>query len=348
MRPGPSLLLALLAALLLVAGCGGEDDQLTAPAEEARERGRLPFVSIGEMQGLIDQRISVVRQGLEGASLGPELEPEPVDVVRFAAQTGREFVIAIFATPRAAQAGAASAREQEIVEDGGAVSRAANVVAAFPAPPSEVRTYEEVDELMREIAEACRRPGGEGGLPEGDPELPERLRQLQQVCYEDADLPGAAGTGTDPQELAPAGTTLQVGGLAYTVQTSRQLNPSIQPDQAFLDGREPPRDEVWFGAFLRVCNERGRERTPTDQLKLVNAFGRELRPTELPGDDAFGYRPEPLGEDECLPEPGSPSDRTIEGSLVLFSVPVDFLGERPVALQITGRSGATERVALDL
>ncbi len=69
---------------------------------------------------------------------------------------------------------------------------------------------------------------------------------------------------------------------------------------------------------------------------------------ELPATNPFAYTPKPLAQGRCIPAAGSVADRAAPGALVLFDVPIGFLGERPVALDIKGSSGARERVLLDL
>ncbi len=164
----------------------------------------------------------------------------------------------------------------------------------------------------------------------------------------DVALPGPPGEGTDPDELEPIGATLRIDGLGYTPQTSRLLNPSLRPDRALVAGRRLREGHVWFGVFLRVCNEQGAPQRSTNDLILVGAFGGTERPVDVPGNDDYDYEPERLEPDECLPPPGSVSDSVIEGSLLLFEVTNDFLEQRPVALQVTGSSGERGRVALDL
>jgi hypothetical protein len=117
-------------------------------------------------------------------------------------------------------------------------------------------------------------------------------------------LPDPAGEGTDRDELAPIGSTIRADGLAYTPQTSRLLNPHIKPDEALVGGRTPPPDESWFGAFVRVCNESGVPQRSSDDLALVDAFGKRIEPTELPEGNPFAYEPEVLALRSASPRAG--------------------------------------------
>jgi hypothetical protein len=334
----PGLLLPL-ALGLLVGGCGADEVTTGRGAgepSEAVQRGEpSPYVNLSEVRDLLEPRVAVVAQALRGASLATEVDPQPVDHVRFAPRTGAEFDVLVFATPRAAREGLASVRETEVIRDGGSALRAANVVAAFPARPSENPTYRVARRRFQALAAACEGSGEDA--------------ELRRLCFEGAtDLPGPPGEGTDPEELEPVGSTVRVEGLAYTPQTSRILNPALRPDGELVGGRRPGDDETWFGVFVRVCNEEGEPKVASSDLALVGAFGRVERPVDVPGNEAFAYEPRRLERNGCIPAPGSVGDRVAEGALVLFEVSYDFLEQRPVALQITGRSGARERVALDL
>ena len=96
-----------------------------------------------------------------------------------------------------------------------------------------------------------------------------------------------------------------MGGLHYSALLARRLNPNIAPDKAMLSGRRPPEGKIWLGVFLRVCNRGERERTSSDRLALIDAFGARTRPSDaLARDNLFAYRPMSLEPDECLPRPG--------------------------------------------
>ena len=52
----------------------------------------------------------------------------------------------------------------------------------------------------------------------------------------------------DEDEAAPNGASIHLGGLAYTPQITRQLNPRITPDQALIGGRRAGDGRLWLGA----------------------------------------------------------------------------------------------------
>ncbi len=172
---------------------------------------------------------------------------------------------------------------------------------------------------------------------------------LDRICFDgDQRLPRPSGEGTDPDEAAAPGTAVELDGLTYTVPVTRQLNPDIRPDRALVDGRKPGEDMTFLGVFLRVCNEAGRAKTPTSRLALHDAFGKRVAPVDVGPGNSFAYAPRPLDEDQCMPREGSAAAAASPGALVLFEVPFDLLGERPLSLRITGASGQTKSLRLDL
>jgi hypothetical protein len=132
-----------LLLLALVLGCGDEDGTPQPAAEEP-----TPYVSLSEAESVVEQGLAVVRSG-SGASVADDVEPAPVDHVRYATQAGPEFDLLVFATPAAARAAMASAQETDVLGEGGEAQRAANVVAVFSRTPEGAlrRASEELDRL---------------------------------------------------------------------------------------------------------------------------------------------------------------------------------------------------------
>jgi hypothetical protein len=152
------------------------------------------------------------------------------------------------------------------------------------------------------------------------------------------------------------GIYVGVDGLTYQVQISRILNPASNEDRAYLEGlpeeeAEPAGDEVWFGIFMRVENETDEELPAAEEFRIVDTQETEFEPLELDTEvNAFAYEPVPIGPGELLPEPNSPaSDNTIQGSLLLFKMKVESLGNRPLELEIdSARGGDNAVVDLDV
>ena len=316
----------VLAAALLFVGCGDEERSAATVQEPS------PFVSLSEAESVLEGKLAVVRSG-SGALTATEVQPPPVESARYSTQAGPEFEVLVFGSPAAARSALSSIRDTDAVERGGEAQQAANVVAVFLRQPDSGALQRASQELAR-LGAACE--GAEG--------VDHALRRL---CFDDGAVP-PEGEGADPDEAAPAGSTVTVDGLRYTPVLSRQLNPYSTPDSEMVGGRRPGRDRTFFGVFLRVCNEDAPITTPTDRLALVGAFGKRVRPVDLPATNPFAFSPKPLSQGRCIPAPGGVADRAAPGALVLFEVPIDFLGERPVALEIRDASGNSERVLLDL
>jgi hypothetical protein len=147
------------------------------------------------------------------------------------------------------------------------------------------------------------------------------------------------------------GIYVGVDGLTYHVQMSRILNPASAEDQWYLKGlpegeAEPAEDEVWFGIFMRVENESDEQHEAAEEFRIHDTQEGEFEPLELDTDvNAFAYEPRPVPPGELLPEPDSPaSDNTIQGSLLLFKMTVDSLGNRPLELEIESRQGGDNAI----
>lgn len=308
----------LLGGLLL--GCGGDG----GPAAE-RPAADEPFLSLSEVASVLeDAKLSSAPVDGDGQ------REEVIDAARFAGDSGHEFEVLVFASERDASRALPSIGDRDEVVS---TVRAANVVALFGEQYREVEAYEAAATALQRLRRAC---SDESGV--------ERLRRL---CfdYDGGTPPG--GEGVDRDEAEEAEESVVVGGLRYEAVLARILNPYIRPDQQLVSGLQPDEGKIWFGVFLRVCNESDEAQTPSGDLTLVDAFGKRLEPYELPPDNAFDYEPRPVAPDTCLPPDGSVPARVIDGALVLFEASSDFLGNFPLALEITGAGGGRQRVVVN-
>lgn len=272
---------------------------------------------------------------LEAAELaavdGDEQRQEVIDAARFGNESGRDFEVLVFASERAARQALPSIADRE---EAVAAVRAANVVALFPEGYREVDAYQAPARAIQRLSTACSAASGD-----------ERLRRL---CFDDDGGVRPRGEGVDRDEAEEAADSILVGGLRYDAVLARILNPHIRPDRQLVSGQRPDEGKVWFGVFLRVCNESDEARTPSADLALVDAFGNRVVPyDELPAANAFVYEPRPVPPDSCLPREGSLPARVIDGALVLFETSSDFLGNFPLALEVAGRDGQLERVVVN-
>ena len=147
------------------------------------------------------------------------------------------------------------------------------------------------------------------------------------------------------------GIYVGVDGLTYQVQISRILNPASREDQAYLlglpeDEAEPTAEEVWFGIFMRVENEGDEPREAAEGFVIHDTQETEYEPIELDTEvNVFAYEAGPVEPGELIPQPNSqPADNTIQGSLLLFKMEVESLGNRPLELEIESQQGGDNAI----
>lgn len=159
---------------------------------------------------------------------------------------------------------------------------------------------------------------------------------------------GAAGCGNADTELgveepAREGLALELGGVEYNVFITRQLNPRVTPDEAYVEeGTEAEPGETLYGVFLQACNranESGEPATSEDveAFKIVDNQGNEFEPEELPENNPFAYHPRELLPQECIPESGSVAQLgPTAGAMLLFRLPLENTEYRPLELELEG------------
>ena len=150
---------------------------------------------------------------------------------------------------------------------------------------------------------------------------------------------GSEGQGTE--EPAREGLSLDLAGIDYNVFITRELNPAIPPDNAYYKGPPAKKGETLYGVFLQACNN-GKRRLPTaSEFTVVDNQGNKFRPTPLPEDNDFAYRPTNLDPEECQPEAGSVAQLgPTAGSMLLFKLPLAITENRPLELEIDAPAGA--------
>jgi len=161
-----------------------------------------------------------------------------------------------------------------------------------------------------------------------------------------------ASCGPPPDRNAPSGTTVTQDGVAYAVQTSRELNPLDSDDRAFLGGRANGLDgtgTTLVGVFLQARNDASGARRAVAAPRLVTAFGAAFEPLRLPAADPFAYRGRRLAPGQEIPRPQSVAAEAPEsGAVLVYRVPTgDFVGDRPFTLRF-GSDDRAASVQLDL
>jgi hypothetical protein len=182
--------------------------------------------------------------------------------------------------------------------------------------------------------------------------MPRRLPVLLCVA---ALAAGAAACGEADveqgvEEPAREGLALELDGVEYNVFITRELNPRVAPDEAYVEaGTEPAKDETLYGVFLQACNRTDDPQTAVDRFKIVDNQGNEFEPEELPPDNQFAYHAKELLPDECLPEHGSVAQLgPTAGVMLLFRLPLANTEYRPLELEIEGSTGGHLTYELDI
>jgi hypothetical protein len=142
-------------------------------------------------------------------------------------------------------------------------------------------------------------------------------------------------------EPAREGLAVEMQGIDYNVFITRQLNPDITPDDAYVSLQAPP-GEVLYGVFLEACNVSDESRESAGEFVLRDNQENTFEPEPLPEDNQFAYNPRTLLPEECIPEAGSVAQLgPTAGSMLLFQLPLDITENRPLELEI--ESGGEKR-----
>jgi hypothetical protein len=149
------------------------------------------------------------------------------------------------------------------------------------------------------------------------------------------------------------GIYIDVGDLKYQVQISRVLNPNDREDRAYLvdlpADQKLGADENWFAVFMRVENNSDKAAPATDAYSIKDTQGNVYKPVSMGPKNVFAYRPAVLQPEDILPLPSTAAaESTIQGSMVLFKIPVANFQNRPLELQIPAPDGGGETGTVDL
>lgn len=188
-----SSLLVLLASLVLAAGCGDDERRGAMPTTLGPRSG--PTYTLSDAEGRLEGAgLELVRDGL-GAPTATLVDPEPAVSQRFAAQNGAEFDLLVYATPEQAKQALASVSQTDVVREGGAYTRAANLVAVTPDTPRDSDAYKVVFRLFDSLSGR-----------EDDADLSGRLTATELARL------GKGALGRAVAVTGPAGQVLPSGG----------------------------------------------------------------------------------------------------------------------------------------
>lgn len=145
---------------------------------------------------------------------------------------------------------------------------------------------------------------------------------------------------------------LDLNGLKYQVQLSRQLNPELPEDGDYFNGLDQgerflPKDSVWFGVFIRVENEYDRAIPSASQFEIDDTRGNAFEPLDSEG--VYAYKPEIVPGKGYIPnQEDLQAYSGTQGSLLMFKIPLSSLDNRPLELAIKDPSDTRKAVRVDL
>ncbi|HEX4345749.1 MAG TPA: hypothetical protein VHZ31_09315 [Solirubrobacteraceae bacterium] len=151
------------------------------------------------------------------------------------------------------------------------------------------------------------------------------------------------------------GTYLDINGLKYQVEVSRQMNVYDTQDKPYMVGIPKAQqhldpDQIWFGVFMRVQNEGSKPLRPSDDVQISDTQGKVYRPIGLQQVNTYAYRSYdyvPAGQIEPLMDtPGY--DTPARGLMILFKLTLTTLNNRPLVMKIEGRGTPQQTGLIDL
>jgi hypothetical protein len=180
---------------------------------------------------------------------------------------------------------------------------------------------------------------------------------------------GATACGNKEKTTTSAdteGVYIDVAGLTYQVQVSRELNPRDVEDSAYLKGLPPGTPplkptESWFAVFLKVWNETSKPAIAAQDFRVIDTQYTDGLPCEPAKGcyepvalnsslNPFAYTPTQLDPKEIYPPQSSVAyEDVIGGSVLIFRIPYASYDNRPLDLKVKSAASATEgTVRLDL
>jgi hypothetical protein len=159
------------------------------------------------------------------------------------------------------------------------------------------------------------------------------------VAFGAAALTGC-GVERDKTFAESEAIALEIGGLVYQVQISRQLNPGDAEDRGYLVDLAPnianlTPAQTWFGVFIRSFNNSDRSLTSASRFEIVDTTDTVFKPTPLGPKNVFAYRMRTLAPDDTIPPRNSAAIYgPTQGELLLFKLSLASLENRPLELRV--------------
>jgi hypothetical protein len=100
---------------------------------------------------------------------------------------------------------------------------------------------------------------------------------------------------------------------------------------------------------MRVENNSDKVQPAADQYSIKDTQETVFRPITMGRDNVFAYRPDKLGPHDVLPLADTAAAQgTIQGSLLLFKIPVKNFENRPLELLIQNTAVPNQTASVDL
>jgi hypothetical protein len=174
------------------------------------------------------------------------------------------------------------------------------------------------------------------------------------ACGEEETDSDTEGTGQSHSGIAEnEGHYLEVAGLKYQVQASRQLNQLEIDDEGYLEavagGPSLGNDEEWFAIFMRVENDGTEEFETAEEFEIHDTQDNVYTPVDLGEGNEWAFRPAVVPPGEVLPLGNAPAgERQPNGSLILFKIKRVSIDNRPLELIVEDPSGEGHNGTINL
>jgi hypothetical protein len=166
----------------------------------------------------------------------------------------------------------------------------------------------------------------------------------------------ACGAGGHARTADNLGTGyVELSGLNYQVQISRQLNPwDPNEDHWYFQGfnpselKLPPTDE-FFGVSLQVYNWSNAAHTPTRDFYISDTLGDRFTPMVDPTPNPYTFEPASIPAGGQLPNISSAAFAGwSQGEMLIFKVPYADLVNRPFELHIVDPAAPSQQSRIEL
>ncbi len=157
------------------------------------------------------------------------------------------------------------------------------------------------------------------------------------------------------QDAATEGQYIASGGLKYQIQLSRELNPALPEDAAYLQDLgpgvvQPGKGKEWFGVWMLVQDDSSRARLMTSDFDIKDTLGTIYTPVPVKPQNILSYRPELLHPHDLYPyvQTAIAQSGPRRGAIILFQISTSAYQNRPLIFSLHAPDGQTSTVKLDL